>query len=437
METVNQIIIIEPEDKVFHLEEHGEFRPEHRAYVASLNLDFVETPYEGEPKYLGITPDLKASYYIGADWLTQDKAVVVTPKIADIDHVGMFMSAIKLTASANYFSKFYGINLSGDKIESPAMDNILTPLLIIHFLFAVDKLLEKGLKKGYVEIEENMKSKIKGRVLMSKQFTKNIVNHRTDRIMCSFHEYSVDIPENRLIKKALVFVNKLIPRYSSLQSHQEFSTINKILRTSIEAFREVSDTINANSVKNIPLNKLYGDYGSAIKMAKQLLRRYDYSIDNIEGQNKMVPPFWIDMSRLYEVYVYSLLIKSYPNQIKFQVSGHYNTAVDFIKMDEELIMDTKYKPQYDESNARIIDDIREISGYARDEKILKELGVYDKDIVPDCIIIYPKMEDCVPDSALLEGKPLIAHSKRINGFKKFYKICVPVPKLKRQSLPHY
>ena len=82
------------------------------------------------------------------------------------------------------------------------------------------------------------------------------------------------------------------------------------------------------------------------------------------------------MSRLYEVYVYGLLEKAYPGKIKFQVKGHYRTAIDFLKMDEKLIMDTKYKPYYDISNSGIIDDIREISGYARDENILKELHTF-------------------------------------------------------------
>ena len=81
--------------------------------------------------------------------------------------------------------------------------------------------------------------------------------------------------------------------------------------------------------------------GESIKLAKQLLKRYDYSIDHIDGEKNLVPPFWIDMSRLYEVYVNSLLQAAYPGQIKSQVEGYRagqaRTAVDFLKMDEESI----------------------------------------------------------------------------------------------------
>ena len=427
MDSVSQIIIPIPEDKVFYLQEHGQFKPEHLPYIASLKINFVETEYEGEPKYLGITPDMKASYYIGADWLTPEKAVVITPKMPDIDYVRMYMSVLRFAPSASYFSKFYGINFSGNKIESENLDSILTPLLLIHFLSSVDKLLEKGLKRGYVTREENLEAKIKGKVMMSKQYNKNITNHRTDRIMCSYQEYSADIPENRLIKKALLFAKRTISVMPAILCHKVYPKISHMLQSSLVAFEDVSDHIDISSVKTVQQNKLFGDYGTAIKLAKQLLKRYDYSISNIEGKKKLVPPFWIDMARLYEVYVYGLLQKAYPGQIKFQVNGHYHTAVDFLKMDEKLIMDTKYKPQYDSSNSGIIDDIREISGYARDEYILNELGIPEQDIVPNCLIIYPKMEDCCIVTAFSEGEPLLPESTPINGFRRFYKICVPVP----------
>ena len=149
-----------------------------------------------------------------------------------------------------------------------------------------------------------------------------------------------------MIKKALIFAQRTISLMPALQCHKIFPEINRMLLASLAAFDGVSDDIDTSSVRTVQKNKLYGDYGTAIKLAKQLLKRYDYSIRHIEVEKNLVPPFWIDMARLYEVYVYGLLPKAYPGNIKFQVKGHYQTAVDFLKMDEELIMDTKYKPHY-------------------------------------------------------------------------------------------
>lgn len=432
MEKDSQITIPIPAEKVFTLVEHEPFKPEHMPYIASLGLDFVETDYEGTPRYLGITPDFKASYYIGADWLTGEKAVIVTPKMHDIDHISMFVAALKFAPSSNYFPKFYGIDFSKPKIESEKLDGILTPLMLIHFLSVIQKLLEKGLKKGYVTREENLQAKIKGKVMMSQQFCRNIANHRQDKVMCCYQEYSADIPENRLLKKALLFAKRSIGNMPALQAHKDFSGLNRMLNSSLASFSSVSDDIDIGSVRNVQKNKLFGDYGEAIRLAKMILKRYDYSINNVETEKNLVPPFWIDMSRLYEVYVYSLLQVAYPGQIKFQVKGHHKTAVDFLKLDEELIMDTKYKPHYEFSNDGIIDDIREISGYARDEYILDELGIKHKDCVPDCLIIYPKIEDCCEITAFNEGSTLIQVSTHIKSFRKFHKICVPVPKIDRE-----
>ena len=71
---------------------------------------------------------------------------------------------------------------------------------------------------------------------------------------------------------------------------------------------------------------------------------------------------------------------------------------DFLYVDEErpLILDTKYKPRYGAETfdvGDVLDDIRQLAGYARDRKVLKRLGIQeageqDSAVVP-CVIIYP------------------------------------------------
>lgn len=142
---------------------------------------------------------------------------------------------------------------------------------------------------------------------------------------------------------------------------------------------------------------------------------------------------------LFELYVYSILKKAYPGQIKFQVQGRCKTRVDYIKFgpDEKVIIDAKYKPKYRDSQKGMIDDIREISGYARDEKILSQL--YGNDIpnqVPACLIVVPE-ETKVDDEDdptcnvfdFSSQHTLLSKAKKIKGFTNFYKICIPVPSL--------
>ncbi|MBP1615626.1 MAG: hypothetical protein H6Q13_3074, partial [Bacteroidetes bacterium] len=117
------------------LREHCGFENSHIEEIKELSIDFSETDYECSPKYLGIHPHtLCASYFIGADWLTDNHAVVVTPKIPDIDFIEMFVSALKFEPSAKYFSKFYDIDFNSNPIKTSVLNNQITPLIIIHFI---------------------------------------------------------------------------------------------------------------------------------------------------------------------------------------------------------------------------------------------------------------------------------------------------------------
>lgn len=105
-------------------------------------------------------------------------------------------------------------------------------------------------------------------------------------------------------------------------------------------------------------------------------------------------------------------------------------CADFIKLDEKLIIDTKYKPKYEKSNIGIIEDIRQVSGYARDEKIISHLNdVQDEPEVYPCLIIYPEKQD--PNDAEVtrfdHEESLLQKTRKINGFKSFYKLGVRLP----------
>ncbi len=379
---------------------------EHQPYVPSEDFDInsflreydVKLPgmpvdYMGTPQCLAINSTLTASYYIGVAWLVErELPVIVLPKIPNIDYLEMFIAALSVDSEhkEEYFSKCYGIDFEQPPVESTENLSQLTPLLLVHYITLMEQLVKNGLRKDYVTITENLQSKIKGRLAISQQIKKNIIYQRKDRNVCTYQIYTTDIPVNRLLKRALLFAQtmllKLLPsnkRTSELQSR-----INKIM----PAFADISDNIEVPAVKHCGRSKLFKCYAQAIKVAKDILRRYDYSLSNVSKENHQTPCFWIDMSRLFELYVYSQLYQAYRDDIRFQVPGYRKTAVDFIHIGEQLIIDAKYKPKYEKSNAGIMPDIREISGYSRDLSILKNFGpdfiALNKEV--KCLIIYPQ-----------------------------------------------
>lgn len=415
-------------------------------------------------KYLGIVKkgeSLKAHYYIGASWYKANEIAFIVKSKVDVDYVKLFMTALEMSSEneAAYFSNYYYIDFEKPAIKTKTLDNVITPLLILHYISLLKHLVSKGLKKGYVVREENLQSKIRGRILLQKHLTKNIFAKREDRVYCRFQEFTEDIPENRILKKALSFSVRFINQYESFRSHlQELTPLLSVIGS---AFENVSEDVTIAQVTKVNAGKIFRHYEAAIKVAKLILRHFDYSIDKASDETQEVRPFCIDMPRLYEMYVLSLLRKAYGDKIKFQVKGSHKTQVDYIKKsdNEKLIIDAKYKPQYNEGNRGILDDIREISGYARDKKILDALGWKPEDecakgnYFPKCLIIYPdpntgfKREvgdpEGEPDELMMEEvkngfqKEGIltdtTHIRKIPGFEDFYKIAVPLPILSKES----
>lgn len=403
----------------------------------TLKLVGYPDEYMGIPKFLGISSNsdnFEAAYYIGATWIKENKiAAIVKPKIENIDYIKMFSDALAIDTEneSDYFSKCYGVDFDKPAIEVDSSFNIITPLILIHYISVLKRLTKNGLKKGYVYREENLQSKVKGHLLFQKHLQRNIIQKREDKVYCGFHEYTVDIPENRLLKKALLFVHLSINNYESLTKQSVFEAIRLSVNKLLTLFASVSADIEISEVQSIGFNKLFPGYKEAVSLAKTILKKFDYSLQNTESTEKATIPFWIDMPRLYELYVFNYLNKLYPDQVMFQVKGYQGTAADYILKDEGIILDAKYKPRYSYSNAGIIDDIREMSGYARDEKILSQFSNPFVDRVP-CIILYPsnysemdKVESEMSDRA--EG--LFSKATKIKPYRDFYKIKVDLPRI--------
>lgn len=370
---------------------------------------------------------LCASYYIGIDWIKEKESyIAVEPKIENLDYVKMFVHCLNHSEISKFIKEVYHIDFQKAPIETQNANWDLTPFLVVHFLSLVETITKQGLKSNYIVREENLNSKIKGKILFSQQLKKNIVSKREDRIYCCFQEYSTDCLENRLLKKALLFVQRYTAKHLDKEKYKLlFQKQNRLL----SAFENISENISHSEVKRIKINALYKEYVEAIDLAKQILQKFGYSYMNTYNKDeKKLLPFWIDMSKLFELYVYSLLKDAYGSNIMYQLSedgkrqthGHYGD-IDFMKLDEKILIDTKYKEVYTQGGRYDIDNIRQLSGYARDWGVLKKLNITSDNEVIDCVIIYPDKtsNDNFKDKELKETS--------IRQFTKFYKCGIKLP----------
>jgi len=370
-----------------------------------------------------------SSYYIGLTEVN-GQYIEVLPKIENLDFMSLFSYALMYQPSSDYFSRCYDINWEKEVYASTMIYDVLTPLLVMQYLTVLDKLVGRGLKRDYITYEENLHSKIKGKLKPIAHWRNNIIKKKEDYFYCKYQEYSSDIPVNRLLKKALNISLQLLGNVRSQSSNMKAVSFLSSKLKLVEAFKNISGQVYPESVKTYKFNKLNTYYPEAITLAKCIIRHEENALNSNDKQKK-VPLFWIDMSRLYEVYVLGILQSTYPSKIRFQQMGSYRTQCDYVHIGEGIVLDAKYKLWYSSDGGRIshsdsmVADVREISGYARDERILR---LMEGDVQsPACIIIHPDENDADLKTSLLES----AKSNVIEGYRDFYRLGISLPRFKK------
>lgn len=402
----------------YESQEHCSFHGKELAALKAMCLDFSKE--KNEIKYLGLSPfSYKLSYYVGLDWLKEGESYIrVLPKIGNLDFISMFMHCFKCRDLSSELDKIYYIDLHRSPIETSIKGIELTPFVVAHYIGVVNQIVFHSLKKDYIYKRENLNARIKGKIHFPSHLKCNVKTNREERVFCQFQEFSIDCLENRLLKKGLLFVKKYLCQ--NLTSYKELSgNVDSMLF----AFKSVSEEISYLEMMQIKVNPIYKIYKEAVYLSKLILRMFGYSIDNIGKDSNHTYPFWINMAKLFELYSYSLLKEAY-HDIKFQVHGNYGDA-DFLKLEDKLIIDTKYKEIYerheDHKSRYKIEDIRQLSGYARDKGILRNLDIKEEQNIVDCVIIHPDKN--APSDFMNRN----LKEKEIEQFTRFYQCGLKLP----------
>lgn len=396
---------------------------------AGIQLWDLKTPDKSDKEtYLGISccdyPNqiVRANYYIGLAWLKEGKhSISVTPKL-NIDYLRMFMECFYMEDEdiQNQFMHIYSVDFNKPFIHLETSPFELTPFIIIHYLQLVMRIIRKGLKKDYLSIQANLSGKIKGKIVLSKQFKKNIIGNRTDRHVCQFQEYTEDCIENQILKKALKFSLCFLTNYNVSCTEELLPK----LRQALSCFAHVSEINNIPQIKRFHVNPIYKEYVRAIKIARLILNRFSYDIGTVKetGDNSL-PPFWIDMPLLFELYTLSLLRKKFGNSVSYHLATLKN-EIDFGKKDEQLIIDAKYAPSWEEQvNPKYLG---QLSRYARNKEIRKKLlEQEDETSIIHCLLLYPQETGIKAFQAnrILEEEKVV----ELKQYIRFYKLGIQLP----------
>jgi 5-methylcytosine-specific restriction enzyme subunit McrC len=338
------------------------------------------------------------TYFIGVDWIIEnEKAIYIEPKLnkdstEQTDYLKMLFSALQNPEVSKHTDDLFEIKWNKTLIEITQQQDLLTPLLVIQYLQLVKEIVRKGLKKSYYKVENNLYAKVKGKVMVSQTIKQNLFKNKPLHTYCSYDEFGLNSLENRLLKKALFFIQRYLPNIKNLQTEKYITEIFNYVNP---AFELVSEEVNLHDLTNTKTNIFYKEYEEAIQLAKLILKRFGYNITNTQQKTIKTPPFWIDMSKLFELYVFAKLKERFPIKGEIQYHKKFNSLEpDYILniKGSKMVVDAKYKPQY-KDNCIGTDDARQVSGYARMKSIYKELDMENEhDKIIDCLIIYSDQE---------------------------------------------
>lgn len=369
----------------------------------------------------------QSGYFIGLSWLADTgKVLYVTPKLdssaSQIDYLRMLSESLKYPEILKHGDDIFKIEFDKPNIKINQQQDLITPLIIVYFLQIVQTIVRKGLKKGYYKVIDDLYGKVKGKVLVTQTLKRNTYKNKNLNTICAYDEFGFNQPENRIIKKALLFLR----RYLKI-SHYKDKGLDEILRYILPAFEHVDENIEINEVKSVRHNPFYSEYTKAVDLAIIILKRFGYNINFIEENEEIeVPPFWINMPLIFELYVLGKLKEALGRkEIIFQSDAYFG-ELDFLRTTKgkEMVIDSKYKSVY-KSGYDII-DIRQLSAYARDKGTLRKLSIDSTDwcnTLLDCLIIYPDQD---ANEHLEEN---LLYKSKINQFEKFYKIGIRIPEI--------
>lgn len=343
-------------------------------------------------------------YYVGLDWIVEgEKAIHVAPKQNNypgnigqqikINYLTMLFEALEEPQNIEHLSGLCEIDFNQKMIPFPQEQDELSIFLVIEYLQVLRHLVRKGLKKQYYFETSTLNGRVKGKVRINRSLTHQMKTLNKTSSVCTYQIFGVNHEENKLLKKAYVFA----ARYLELYPKQQFEPLINVINYIRPAFTDVQDDLEIKSIKAIKENRVYKEYGRALKLAQLLLKRFSY---NLTYQSKTLiptPAYWIDMSKLFELYVYKKLKEIFPGAgtVKYHQKMHYQ-ELDFIVNGKDckgkacqLVIDAKYKPQYDKNGIQK-DDARQLAGYTRLKKVYDEFGITGPEYpVIDAWIIYP------------------------------------------------
>ena len=380
-----------------------------------------------EVKKVGDDLQLSTSYLIGMDYLENQIPFVVEPKFEDdkkdfsVNFYDILFNSLPLVKSTEDISDLYFVDFSKPTIEVNQKDDFLTPILIIQFVTYLDKICHAGLQKGYYWVDQNLNNKIKGKILIKETIKNNHLKSKYTKTHCKYQDFGFNTAENQFLKYTFQFCLNYLNQFKKLELINNLDSKIGLVRSTLHNVELKTNIQNPIVIKK---NPLFPMYENALKLANLILKRSSFNITNTTKDTVSTFPYWINMSKLFEIHVLRLLRSHFKEGIYFQ-KNYADRIPDIIINTKEIkaVVDVKYKA-YAERSVNI-EDVRQVAAYARMKPIFKDLGLQASEIL-DAIIVYPKANS---DKTKLDQSTL-KNKQELNNYFNIYALDVAIPIIK-------
>lgn len=336
------------------------------------NVDAYELLTVRQDRHLGKYVQFKN--YVGLIQLKSGFQIEVLPKIdmvsSDKETKKIFIKMLRCLKE--FEGKSFNIsNLNVDRMN-------VYEIFINMYLQSVSELCKRGLKSAYLVDDDNLPV-FKGKMVFKEQIKRNLVHK--EKFYVSYDEYSLNRPENRLIKSTLLKLMNLSTDHSN----------KKLCSQNLTYFENVEISVNVDSdFQNVKIDRNTKDYEKLINWSKVFLKNKSFTTFSGESVSRAL---LFAMEKLFEAYA-SKYVKEIFNDciVSTQDKGHHLFNLPSRKFslrpdivikttnNNLVIMDTKWKELND--NPR--------SNYGISQSDMYQMYAYSKKYVTSEVwLLYP------------------------------------------------
>ena len=268
-----------------------------RAYIDEQNSKDFTGQSDIEEFLKPIKNGVQANNYVGVLQTKSGLTIEILPKIAgrteeatDTRVRQLFLEMLKAVRSING-KTFKLTNLNAKK-------NNLLEVFISKFLNESDMIIKRGLKSSYVTVQSNEKF-LKGKLLMTQQLRKNIVNQ--SYFFNEYDEFMTNSAENQLIKTTLEYL---------LKNSRDNNNL-RIIREQLVYF-EFVDLTNSpeQTFQKVSIGRNYTYYEQTLDWCRIFLSRKSFT--SFKGSS-LAFAILFPMEEIFEAYIAYMMKKSIPD----------------------------------------------------------------------------------------------------------------------------